>query len=116
MTFYSIGKWIVEEQQQGESRAKYGQRVIKRLSEALTEQYGRGFSVDTLEDARRFFLCIKIEFPKQCEAWGIRTLQRQYNSSLYERLALSREKDEVMRLASDGNVITNLILTAHKSI
>ena len=56
MTFYSIGRWIVEEQQQGESRAKYGQRVIKRLSEALTEQYGRGFSVDTLENARRFFL------------------------------------------------------------
>ena len=43
MTFYSIGKWIVEEQQQGESRARYGQRVIKRLSEALTEQYGRGY-------------------------------------------------------------------------
>ena len=66
MTFYSIGKWIVEEQQQGESRARYGQRVIKRLSEALTEQYGRGFSVDTLENARRFFLHTKIEFPKQC--------------------------------------------------
>lgn len=56
MTFYSIGRWIVEEQQQGKSRAKYGQQVIKRLSEALTEQYGRGFSVDTLENARRFFL------------------------------------------------------------
>lgn len=66
MTFYSIGRWIVEEQQQGESRAKYGQRVIKRLSEALTEQYGRGFSVDTLENARRFSLHIRIEFPKQC--------------------------------------------------
>ena len=50
MTFYSIGRWIVEEQQQGKSRAKYGQRVIKRLSEALTEQYGRGFSADTLEN------------------------------------------------------------------
>lgn len=56
MTFYSIGRWIVEEQQQGESRAKYGQRVIQSLSEVLTEQYGRGFSVDTLENARRFFL------------------------------------------------------------
>ena len=56
MAFYSIGRWIVEEQQQGESRAKYGQRVIKKLSEALTEQYERGFSVDTLENARRFFL------------------------------------------------------------
>ena len=43
MTFYSLGRWIVEEQQQGKRRAKYGQRVIKRLSEALTEQYGRGY-------------------------------------------------------------------------
>ena len=56
MAFYSIGRWIVEEQQQGESRAKYGQRVIKKFSEALLEQYGKGFSVDTLENARRFFL------------------------------------------------------------
>ena len=56
MTFYSIGRWIVEEQQQGKSRAIYGQQVIKHLSEALTEQYGRGFSVDTLENARKFFL------------------------------------------------------------
>lgn len=56
MIFYSIGRWIVEEQQQGESRAKYGQRVIKRLSEALTEQYGKGFSEDTLKNARKFYL------------------------------------------------------------
>ena len=143
MTFYFIGRWIVEEQQQGKSRAKYGQQVIKRLSEALTEQYGRGFSVDTLENARKFFLIYQdrisetefstfekelpftlpwshylqlmrikdenerkfYEIEATNEAWGIRTLQRQYNSSLYERLALSREKGEVLRLASEGNVI-----------
>ena len=38
--------------------------------------------------------------------WGVRTLQRQYNSSLYQRLALSRDKEGVLRLASEGNVIT----------
>lgn len=38
--------------------------------------------------------------------WSVRTLQRQYNSSLYERLALSRDKSEVMRLSAEGNVIT----------
>lgn len=38
--------------------------------------------------------------------WGVRTLQRQYNSSLYERIALSRDKEGVLRLASEGNVIT----------
>ena len=144
MTCYSIGRWIVEEQQQGESKAKYGQRVIKRLSEALTEQYGRGFSEDTLKNARKFYLkysnriseTVFSLFEKEApftlpwshylqlmrikdenerkfyeieatnEAWGIRTLQRQYNSSLYEGLALSREKDEVMQLVPEGNVIT----------
>ena len=38
--------------------------------------------------------------------WGVRTLQRQYNSSLYERLALSRDKEGVLRLATEVNVIT----------
>jgi len=56
MTYYSIGRWIVEEQQQGQSRAQYGKQVIKQLSDALTEQFGRGFSVDTLENARKFYL------------------------------------------------------------
>lgn len=56
MTYYSIGRWIVEEQQQGKSRAQYGKQVIKQLSDALTEQFGRGFSVDTLENARKFYL------------------------------------------------------------
>lgn len=37
--------------------------------------------------------------------WSVRTLQRQYNSSLYERIALSRDKSEVMRLATEGNII-----------
>lgn len=36
--------------------------------------------------------------------WNVKTLKRQYNSSLYERLALSRDKDEVMRLANEGSV------------
>ncbi|MCM1040130.1 MAG: hypothetical protein NC434_12485 [Ruminococcus sp.] len=45
---------------------RYGQRVIKRLSETLTKQYGRGFSVDILENARRFFWHIRVEFPKHC--------------------------------------------------
>ena len=52
------------------------------------------------ENERKFY-----EIEATNEAWGIRTLQRQYNSSLYEILALSREKDEVMWLASEGNVI-----------
>lgn len=52
-------------------------------------------------DVRRFY---EIEATKGL--WSIRTLQRQYNASLYERLALSRDKEKIMLLASEGNVIT----------
>lgn len=44
MTNYAFGRWIVEEQQNGQDRAQYGARVIERLSEALTEEFGRGYS------------------------------------------------------------------------
>lgn len=155
MTFYSIGKWIVDEQQNGNERAKYGKKIVKQLSEELTEEFGRGFSEDTLQNARKFYLSyenrisetlfrkfaeeknetvfsiLKDDMPftlswshylqlmridnvdersfYEIEAtksnWSVRTLQRQYNSSLYERIALSRDKSEVMRLATEGNII-----------
>ena len=47
-----------------------------------------------------------MKLKRQKTGWGVRTLQRQYNSSLYERIALSRDKEGVLRLASEGNVIT----------
>ena len=52
-------------------------------------------------DAERNFY--EIECQKQ--NWSVRQLQRQYNSSLYERLALSRDKDAVMRLAQEGQTV-----------
>lgn len=45
------------------------------------------------------------EIEAQRQNWSVRQLQRQYSSSLYERLALSRNKDEVMRLAQEGHTI-----------
>ena len=53
------------------------------------------------EDERSFY-----EIEAAREKWGVRDLSRQYNSSLYERLALSRNKDQVHRLSQEGNVIT----------
>lgn len=53
------------------------------------------------ENERNFY-----EIEAARSAWSVRTLQRQYNSSLYERIALSRKKDEVLRLASEGNVVS----------
>ena len=51
-------------------------------------------------NARSFY---EIECAKQ--NWGVRWLQRQVNSSLYERLALSKDKDEVIRMATEGQVV-----------
>ena len=59
MTNYALGRWIVEEQQNGKDRAEYGARVIDRLSVALTEEFGRGYSKDTLKNARKFYLTYK---------------------------------------------------------
>lgn len=59
MTFYSIGRWIVEIQQNGDSRAKYGKQVLKKLSSTMTERFGKGFSVDNLENMRKFYLLYK---------------------------------------------------------
>ena len=54
MTYYALGYWIVEKQQSGQNRAGYGKKVIQTLSEALIAEFGKGFSVDTLENARKF--------------------------------------------------------------
>jgi predicted nuclease of restriction endonuclease-like (RecB) superfamily len=52
------------------------------------------------EDERRFY-----EIEAEREGWSYRFLKRQYHSSLYERLALSKDKDEVMRLAREGQTV-----------
>lgn len=168
-TYYGIGKYIVEDEQSGKDRAKYGKQVLINLSVRLTEKFGEGWSVETLDKSRKFyrvyskhvisstlqtnlnFVHSVDEFGKQeklhdvngnrketdctpvfslswshylvlmriknddersfyeieCakQNWSVRQLQRQYNSSLYERLALSRDKDEVMRLAKEGQTV-----------
>ena len=163
-TYYEIGRYIIEDEQGGKVRAEYGKGVLKRVSERLTERLGKGWSVDTLENARNFYniyaksepVVRKSDVPieksepvvrnlettgnrnqwslnqrftlpwshyqilthvKDSDArsfyeieafkqqWSKRQLQRQIGSGLYERLALSRDKDEVMRLATEGQLV-----------
>jgi predicted nuclease of restriction endonuclease-like (RecB) superfamily len=54
--YWLIGKRIVEQEQQGEKRAVYGEYVISQLSKALTEYFGKGFSERSLRDFRQFYL------------------------------------------------------------
>lgn len=55
LTYYEIGKTIVEDEQNGEYRAEYGKTLLKDLSLHLTEKFGRGFSEDNLSNMRKFY-------------------------------------------------------------
>jgi len=59
-SYFEIGRMIVEDEQLGKERAEYGKKVLKELSDKLTMEFGKGFSVDNLENMRRFFLAYSI--------------------------------------------------------
>lgn len=60
MTYFEIGRRIVEQEQNGESQADYGQYLLVRLSESLSGRFGKGFSKRNLELMRQFYLTYKI--------------------------------------------------------
>jgi len=169
-TYFEIGRMIVDDEQEGKERAEYGKGILKDLSQRLTQQFGKGFSVENLDRMRFFFkvysgrisssvltklanqedlisatalrisenqnntiqqtasvkpyafklswshylILMRIENANERnfyeieaanEQWSVSQLKRQYHSSLYERLALSRNKEEVLRLANEGQTI-----------
>lgn len=54
--YWRIGQLIVLEEQKGESRAKYGDYLIKELSKRLTETHGKGFSLANIKNMRQFYI------------------------------------------------------------
>jgi predicted nuclease of restriction endonuclease-like (RecB) superfamily len=56
IAYWQIGKRIVEEEQQGNKRAGYGLSLLKDLSKQLSEDFGKGYSVQSLENFRKFYL------------------------------------------------------------
>ena len=79
MTNFILGKWIVEEQQFGSDRAQYGDKVIEKLSEALTQEFGRGFSADSLINFRKFYMTYKDRI--------VETVFRQFNGEKSETVS-----------------------------
>ena len=134
-TYFEIGRLIVEEEQNGKSKAEYGQNLIPELSQKLTTEFGKGFSTTNLKQMRTFYLTYSkgqtvsdefrlswshylmlmridnveernfYEIETAQNSWSLRELQRQFNTSLYERLALSRNKNEVKKLSEKGLII-----------
>jgi len=57
-TYYNVGKLLIEAQG-GESRAKYGDRLIKEYSKKLTKEIGKGYGISNLKNMRQFYLLSK---------------------------------------------------------
>ena len=132
-SYWEIGRYIVEYEQKGHDKAEYGSDLLNKLSRDLTEQYGKGFSRSNVVYIRKLYLLypksqtlsdqlsfshyvelLKLDddlersfYEKECESehWGVRELKRQMKSMLFHRIALSSDKNEVLRLAKEGQVI-----------
>jgi len=127
--YWNIGKQIVQEEQNGQHRAKYGLALIKELSKRLTSEFGKGFSQQSLRNMRQFYNCFPIHSTlwselswshykllirlKSKEArdyymeesvksnWSVRALERQIGTHYYERIISSRDKQIVEQEAKE---------------
>ena len=170
-TYFEMGRMIVEEEQNGKERAVYGKQVLKGLSEQLTKEFGKGFSLRNLEQIRQFYFTyskseslsriLQVQIPQSLNAelelektqsmtaefknidfqtlisflkltwthyvflmriddekersfyeiesekhnWSVRELKRQYDTALYTRLSLSRDKEGIIKLSEKGQII-----------
>ena len=167
-TYFEIGRMIVEEEQNGKDRAEYGKQILKGLSQQLTKEFGKGFSLRNLEQIRKFYQIYSIsstvstilenkktqtlsaesndnisptvstelnsqnffsifkltwshytflmriddekerrfyEIESEKYNWSVRELKRQYDSALYTRLSLSRDKEGILKLSEQGQII-----------
>ena len=75
IAYWQIGKRIVEEEQGGSKRAAYGEKVLKDLSAQLTVDFGKGFSVQNLENFRKFFIL----FPDNQKSYAVRRISEKEN-------------------------------------
>ena len=132
-TYWQIGHDIVEFEQGGKTRADYGTGLLASLSRDLSARHGKGFSRSNVIYMRLLYLAypkgqkpsdllswshhvelLRIEDPlersfyeKQAirEKWSIPELKRQKKSSLFLRLATGKDKDAILQLASEGQII-----------
>lgn len=166
ITYFLIGQYIVEDEQQGKDRADYSAQTLKTLSQVLSSEYGKGFSERNLQLMRKFYQVFKTRFEPALisqtpsaelplmndnkldtisqtlsakfpqpfslswshyqvlcridneeernfyeiesvqNKWSLRELERQFASSVYERLVLSRDRQKVKELSEKGHIVT----------
>ena len=132
-TNWQTGKFIVEYELKGKDRAEYGKQLLVNLAKDLTIRKGRGFNRSNLTYMKKLYLAfpicgtlshkltwshyyelLKCDNPlelqfyyKECikEGWKVRDLKRQMKSALFQRLALSTDKEGVLALANEGHQV-----------
>ncbi|WKN41262.1 PDDEXK nuclease domain-containing protein [Tunicatimonas pelagia] len=93
--YWLIGKRIVEEEQQGNARAEYGEGIIKELSKALTGEFGKGFSVANLKNFRQFYLTFK-------KGYAVRSKLSWTHYRLIMRVESKEARDYYIEQAASG--------------
>ena len=121
--YWHIGRLIIEEEQQGQERAAYGQQQLQQLSAQLTQEFGKGFDISNLRNMRRFYQAFPIQDAVRLELswthyrvllrvdnlnardwytqeaieqnWSARALERQISVLYYERLLASQNRPAV---------------------
>ena len=129
MSYWSIGKLIVENEQNGNFRAEYGKNVLENLSYKLSKEFGSGFSIRSLQQMKKFYLVfpntnalrsqltwthyrslLRVEnenarnwYIEEAikEHWSSRQLDRQISTMYYERLLSSQDRKSVITEAND---------------
>ena len=134
--YWNIGRIIVKHENEDNNRLEYGKEVLKELSKELTKLLGKGYSLTNLTYMRWFYnvypdynmineslswshyvelITIKDDakrnfYEKECISsnWSVRELQRQLDTSLFERLLLSdgkNNKEKVLELSRKGQTV-----------
>lgn len=93
IAYFEIGRMIVEDEQNGQSRANYGSQILVELSKSLTSDFGKGFSVTNLKQMRQFYLVYSQKLTLQIG----QTLSDEFKLSWSHYLKLMRIDDELER-------------------
>jgi len=132
---WETGRHIVEYEQGGNEKADYGSALLKNLAKDLKIKYGKGFSKSNIYLCRQFYIkypkfqtvsgklswshyaelltvsddLARSFYEKQAfhENWGFREMKRQIDAALFQRLALSKNKKEVLALAEKGHELVS---------
>ncbi len=129
-TNWEVGRYIIEYEQEGKVKAEYGKKLLIELAKDIKAHIPRGYSRTTLVYVRLLYLTYPksqtlsdqlgwshyvellsisddlersfYEKQTEIEKWSVKELQRQKATGLFQRLALSKNKEEILRLAKEG--------------